>query len=112
MTHDANAKSAAPLRDAADAAKIEVSLVMVPPSGAGIAYGHDSEGRCVSIRGAHDEMLELFRALREQGRASKPGKVYVGASMTPEITPIERKECPTHMLPEIPEGSVVAWAPY
>lgn len=125
MTYDANAHSAAKtkethrgsipfvgIRSAADALKIEVSLVMVPPSGAGVAYGHDSEGRCVSVRGARHEMLKLYQDLREQGRASKPHKVYVTESMSPEVTPLERNECPTHMLPDAPEGSIVAWAPY
>jgi hypothetical protein len=89
---------------------IEIAIVVVPPNGAAIAYGHDSKGHCVTIRGDRAPMLALFHRLRESSRQN--GKLTASGKALGEVTRIERDECPTHLLPEIPIGSAVAWAPY
>lgn len=90
---------------------IDVQIVLVPPAGESLAYGHDDRGDCVRVRGTRAEMLDLFHRLREHGRAGAAGKVYFAADAS-AVTHIERDACPSHVLPHIPEGTAVAWAPY
>lgn len=85
---------------------------MVPPAGPGVAYGHDEGGACVRVEGARDAMLELYRRLRDAGKAERPRKVHIQEHLFPQISRIETAECPTHLLPAAPGDAIVAWAPY
>jgi hypothetical protein len=91
---------------------IEIQIVVVPPNGKAVAYGHDVRGNCVSVYGERPAMLELFHRLRAAGRMSPAPKVQLNTDDGTVIALLERGTCPIHMLPEIPDGSSVAWAPY
>lgn len=97
---------------AATKERIEVQIVVVPPNGESVAYGHDERGNCITLHGARGLMLDLYHRLRREGRSAKPGKVYVTVDEGWAASAIDRGTCPTHALSEIPEGAAVAWAPY
>lgn len=92
--------------------RIEIQIVVVPPHGESVAYGHDEWGNCVAVRGDRQAMLGLYHRLREAGRAAHPAKLYLTPDERWAASAIDRGSCPTHLLPEIPAGSAVAWAPY
>ncbi|HEV7180737.1 MAG TPA: hypothetical protein VGN11_12765 [Candidatus Baltobacteraceae bacterium] len=91
---------------------IVVNVVMVPPAGTGTAYGHTESDVCVQFTNATKAMLALFHELRAAGREVPPRTVSVDAGEWKDVRAIDRAECPIHMLPEIPPGSAVAFAPY
>jgi len=91
--------------------QIVVGMVLVPPGNAGTAWGHTEAGACVAFSGTRDAMLALFHRLRNAGKQTPPEPVTVdGADW--EVAAIERDDCPIHALPEIEEGSRIAFAPY
>lgn len=90
--------------------EIQVQMVVVPPAGAGKAWGHDDAGNCVLVEGERVRMLELFHRLRDASRERRPLSVL--SDTVSNVTKIDRAACPTHSLPEAPPESYVAWAPY
>lgn len=91
---------------------LTVNVVMVPPRGEGRGYGHLRDGLCVEFTAARKTMLQLFHRLREAGKQPSAPALEIDAAGVNGVRRIERSECPIHMLPEIPPGTAVAFAPY
>lgn len=91
---------------------VVVSLVMVPPHAAPLAWGHMTAGTCVQFTGTREAMLALFHRLRDAGRQTPPSQLVVDSAEWQDVTEIPRGDCPIHRLPEIEAGSEVAFAPY
>lgn len=75
--------------------QLTVHAVLVPPLKTGVAYAHNSDGRCVTFTGDRDAMVALCNEVKAHNCGTR-GPVLVHAGQWREISYVERDECPAH----------------
>jgi len=89
---------------------LTVCAVLVQVAKPGTAYGHDPAGQCVAFSGTREDLIRLFHLHRAFLKGEGP-VVAVSRDDWNDVRPIERGECPNHMLPAI-KGEIGFYVPY
>lgn len=79
-----------------DAVTVRVDAVIVVPMKAeGVAYAHTTDGRCVTLAGPRDQMVELCKRVKAATIEQAPA-IHMDAGEFSDFSFLLPAECPVH----------------